>query len=611
MGGKPPAMTQGDSAGNQVGEGSKMAVFVSYARPDEPHAERVATALRAEGYEVWRDDELPAHRDFAEVIEERLKDAGAVLVLWSDASAKSQWVRAEADTARKFDKLIQVQLDGTAPPLPFNQIHCADLSGWDGRDTAGWRKLLASVAALEGKERENTKPRAAARDVSICVLPFANMSGESDQEYFSDGISEDITTDLSKVSALEVIARNTAFQFKGQSVDVSDIARKLAVSHVLEGSVRKAGNRVRITAQLIDGATGGHIWAERFDRDLTDIFAIQDEISQAIVGALKIKLLPQEKEAIVNRGTVNADAYNLFLMARQYWIDGDFGESARERRVIRICERVTKIDPDYAQAWALMGLAQANLRYAYTGNDHLSDGLEAANRALELDPAIAEAHLPRAWHLAMLGSDKEAEAEIEMALKLNPESWEVNKEAARIYYRQHKLEEATSYLEKASALAETDFHSRGMLSALYLARGNVEAARACAANVIEQVEAALARNPDNGAALAYGVLSFAAVGNLERANDWMQRALLLDPDNMYMRYNLAWPALAFFNDRQLALDLLEPALEKAGRTLVSLASADRNLDVLRDDPRFAAMLSEARRRVGLGQQNTAQPAGNE
>ena len=158
-------------------------------------------------------------------------------------------------------------------------------------------------------------------------------------------------------------------------------------------------------------------------------------------------------------------------MARQYWIDGDFGESGRERRVIRICERVTKIDPDYAQAWALMGFAQANLRYAYTGRDEEDDGLAAANCALDLDPTIAEAHLPRAWHLAMLGRKKEAQAEVEMALQLNPNSWEVNKEAARVYYRQGKLEAATGHLEKASELAETDYHSRGMLSALYLARG--------------------------------------------------------------------------------------------------------------------------------------------
>ena len=154
-----------------------MAVFVSYARPDDPHAERVAAGLRAKGYEVWRDDELPAHRAFSEVIEERLREATAVVVLWSASAAKSQWVRAEADTARNLAKLIQVQLDETLPPLPFNQIHCADLSGWDGTsDTAGWRKLLTSVEALVGNNGNTAKSRNAAREVSVCVLPFLNMS---------------------------------------------------------------------------------------------------------------------------------------------------------------------------------------------------------------------------------------------------------------------------------------------------------------------------------------------------------------------------------------------------------------------------------------------------
>src|SRR3954452_14674250 len=161
------------------------------------------------------------------------------------------------------------------------------------------------------------KPLTRAEHFSICVLPFANMSGDAEQEYFSDGISEDITTDLSRVSALEVIARNTAFTFKGRSVDVCEVARKLGVTHVLEGSVRKVGNQVRITAQLIDGRTGGHVWADRFDRDLTDIFTIQDEISNAIVRALKIKLMPNEKKAIEQRGTQSAEAYNLYLLARQ------------------------------------------------------------------------------------------------------------------------------------------------------------------------------------------------------------------------------------------------------------------------------------------------------
>jgi adenylate cyclase len=575
-------------------------VFVSYARPDERQAERIADALRGTGHTVWRDDELPAHRAYADVIEERLKSANAVVVLWSAQAVQSQWVKAEADAARTAGTLVQASLDGTIPPMPFNQIQCADFSNWSGElAAAGWRKLAASVEALAGSvTASRTVPRRPARNqVSICVLPFANMSGEAEQDYFSDGISEDITTDLSKVSALAVTARNTAFTFKGQSVNVCEIAVKLGVSHVLEGSVRKAGNRVRITAQLIDGTSGDHIWAERFDRDLTDIFAIQDEISEAIVDALKIKLLPKEKKAIEKRGTADAEAYNLYLMARQSWIDGDFGQSGRERRVIRICDRVTAIDPNYAQAWALMGMAQANLRSAYTGNEELDDGLAAANRALALDATIAEAHLPRAWHFAMLGGHEEAEAELETALRLNPHSWEANKEAARVFYRHGKLDRAVHHLEKATELDDSDFHSRGMLSALYLARGDREHARECAARMINHVQSALARDPDNGAALAYGALSFAAVGETDRAREWMSRALMLDPDNMYMRYNLAWPVLAFFDDKEEALQLLEPALARGGKTLLSLAEADRNLDPLRGDPRFQRMLQEAKVQV--------------
>ena len=581
-------------------------VFVSYARPDEPQAERVADALRALGYEVWRDDELPAHRNYADVIEERLKSAKAVVVLWSAEAARSQWVRAEADAARASGTLVQAVLDATLPPMPFNQIQCADLKGWDGSsDATGWKKLVKSVAALAGGA--HAKQTAARRRTSVCVLPFQNMSGDPEQEYFSDGISEDITTDLSKVSALEVIARNTAFTFKGQAVDICDVARKLSVSHVLEGSVRKAGGRVRVTAQLIDGATGGHVWADRYDRDLTDIFAIQDEISKAIVDALKIQLLPQEKKAIENRGTTNVDAYNIYLMARQYWMTGDFGDRRREDRVIRLCKRAVEIDANYPQAWALLGLAQANLHYAYTGNEDLDDGLAAAERALALDPNIAEAHLPKAWHLALHGRIEEADTEIATALRLNPDCWEANKEAARIHYRQGRMDEAIRLLEHATELAETDFHSLGMLTACYLAKGDLDRVRDHAAKMAPLIQEGLVSDPDNCAALAFVALAFAALGDLDRARNYIERAILLDPDNLYMRYNIAWPLIAFFKDKDAALELLEPALARAGRNLVSLASADRNLDPLRGDPRFDRMLSAAVERVGLSRPNEASP----
>src|SRR6266513_5124557 len=245
-----------------------------------------------------------------------------------------------------------------------------------------------------GRDETSAQKVETPRKLSICVLPFNNMSGDPEQEYFSDGITEDIITDLSKVSALSVIARNSAFAFKGKNVDVLQFARQLKVSHVLEGSVRKAGGRVRITAQLVDGATGGHVWAERYDRDLNDIFALQDEISQAIVAALKLKLLPDEKKAIEQRGTTNAKAYKYFLMARQISVTGNVGNVRRDEAVIRLCRRAIEIDPNYARPWALMAGAQIRLRFFF-GREG-DGGLAAAERALSLDPDLAEAHAARA-----------------------------------------------------------------------------------------------------------------------------------------------------------------------------------------------------------------------
>ena len=179
-----------------------------------------------------------------------------------------------------------------------------------GAETATARPFKALCAALEAKLKLSAAKkrwRRRARDkrpaVAICVLPFANMSGDPEQEYFSDGITEDIITDLGKVSALSIVSRNTAFSFKGATADVAQIARQTKASHVLVGSVRKAGARVRITAQLIGAANDAQVWGERYDRDLNDIFALQDEISKAIVAALKLTLLPEEKQALEQRGT--------------------------------------------------------------------------------------------------------------------------------------------------------------------------------------------------------------------------------------------------------------------------------------------------------------------
>jgi adenylate cyclase len=435
--------------------------------------------------------------------------------------------------------------------------------------------------------------QAAVGRLSICVLPFANLSDDPQQEYFSDGITEDIITDLSKVSALSVTARSTAFTFKGRSVNVPDAARELGVSHVLGGSVRKAGNRVRITAELIDGAAGDHIWAERYDRDLTDIFALQDEISEAIVTALKLKLMLPEKQAIEHRGTSNVEAYDLYLMARSYYLTGNYGDPRRDEAIERLCRRAVEIDPGYAQAWALLAAGQYSL---HSNHGRASGGMAALDRALALNPDLAEARALRGLRLSERGRHEEAAAEIAVALRLNPESYEVNWRAGSTHYNQGRLAEAVPYFEKATVL-EMDTGAPMMLISCYTALGEAENARRIAGVVLERAEKAVARDRGNGAALGAGVAALAALDEADRAKDWMRRALLIDPDNLLMRYNFCCTIARSLGDPEAALDMLGQALERDIGRIVKSAPTDPDLAGLRGDPRFQAMITAAEARL--------------
>ena len=582
-------------------------VFISYGRSTEAQAHSIADTLRARGFDVWRDNEIPANRAYSEVIEERLRSAKAVVVVWSAEAARSHWVRAEADQAREAGTLIQVTVDGTLPPLPFNQIQCVDLKDWNG-DTAAeaWKKVESAVASLAGHRDLPVAGKVDEdRRFSICVLPFINMSGDPEQEYFSDGITEDIITDLSQISALSVVARNTSFSFKGSAQHVTKIARELNVTHVLEGSVRKAGGRVRINAQLIDGVAGDHIWAQRYDRDLTDIFEIQDEISKAIVAALELKLLPREKTAIEHRGTASAEAYNLYLMARQHWITGSYGDARRAEMTIRICTQATALDPSYARAWALIALAQTELKFWH---GKAEDGLATAERALALDPNIPEAHCVRARYLAEEGRFDDANAHIQTALRLDPDSWEANHDAGMLLFRQGRPTDATPYFEKAASLLDTDYHSHLMLTSCYRAGGDPNGVKRTSQMTIDRAEKVVAQDPMNGGALTAGGSALATLGEMGRATEWIDRAMLVAPDDLRARYNLACALSAQVNDLEGALRLLAPYFEKVPTlTQVKHADVDPDLDPIRNDVRFQKMVTDAKERLGMVLQVT-QPA---
>ena len=255
---------------------------------------------------------------------------------------------------------------------------------------------------------------------SIAVLAFNNMSGDPEQEYFSDGISEDIITDLSKLSEIHVIARNSTFTYKGKPVDVKQVGRDLGVHYVLEGSVRKAGNRVRVTGQLIDVASGAHIWAERFDRDLTDIFAVQDELTREIISALKVKLTPEKKDRLARKNTIDQEAYDLFLRGRERaWLNTRSGNIEARH----LLGRAVTINPEFAAAHAFIGFTQVNdyvNGWAEVPERSLQTGLENAERAVQMDEAEPRGHYALAVALFFHRETDRALAEARRSVALAP-----------------------------------------------------------------------------------------------------------------------------------------------------------------------------------------------
>src|SRR5580658_406402 len=290
-------------------------IVISYARETEAEAIRVVEALRGLGYAVWRDDEIPAHRSFGPAIEERLAAAKVVLVLWSAEASKSTWVRSEASRARAMGKLVQLTLDKSPLPIPFDQIQCANLVGWNGEaDAPGWRKVVGSVGDLAGAPAVAVAIPLPSKP-SIAVLPFANLSGDPEQEYFADGMVEEITTVLSRIRSLFVIASGSAMTLKGKDVRLSEVGRQLGVRYVLEGSVRRSADRVRIAVRLVDASDGAQIWADRFEDTLEDVFALQDKVALGVAGAIEPTVRAAEIRRASKGPTENMGSYDLYLRA--------------------------------------------------------------------------------------------------------------------------------------------------------------------------------------------------------------------------------------------------------------------------------------------------------
>jgi adenylate cyclase len=459
------------------------------------------------------------------------------------------------------------------------------------------KNMNIPVHVFTVRSRQRVSPREVVASAerskpSICVLPFTNMSEDPQQEYFSDGMTEDIITDLGKVSALSVIARNSAFALKGKPIDVPRIARQLNVSHVLEGSVRRVGGRVRITAQLIDGVRNDHVWAERYDRDLNDIFALQDEISHAIVDALKLKLLPEEKRAIEQRGTRSPEAYDLYLMARRLYLGDRFTTFFDLDALIRLCKNAIGIDPNYALAWAHLGLAQA-VQFT-TGRVSCDDGRAAAERALVLDPSLGEGHMAMARVLLNEDRVDEAHSAIETALRLDPESTDALWIAGLILRSMRKYREALRRLEYVVAHFPVGLVPAGMLMITYVDDGDREGAQNAAMRVTHIAEQVLEEHPNYGTAMGYSGLAYAILGEDERSREITERGLAVDPNNSTMKIFIVCARARWDVDAALALF----AELTAAANLAQLRYFRRVAHhVIGADLRFQSTLDAAERRL--------------
>ena len=542
---------------------------------------------------MWWDPEITPGDEFDALIGAELETARAVVVVWTPLSVDSRWVKGEARDGADRGVLVPVRFDNARLPIDVRAIHTTELDGWEGNRASAPFKALCTALEVKLKPPAGKTTAQAAKDkrptVAICVLPFANMSGDPEQEYFSDGITEDIITDLGKISALSIVSRNTAFSFKGSKTDVTQIARQTKASYVLVGSVRKAGARVRITAQLIGATNDAQVWGERYDRDLNDIFVLQDEISKAIVAALKLTLLPEEKQALEQRSTTNTEAYKLYLMARQFWLLDD--ESNNEI-VVRICNRVVEIDPNYAQAWATLALAQWNMFWLGDSGD---DGERAARTALRLDPALADSHAAMGAALRSKGHFEEGLAACQRALRLEPSSYVANRIAGLCLLGLRRYDEAIRHFEFAAAAMESDFTAASFISQCYKAKGDTERMKSAARMTLSRIEKIVAAEPGHSRAIGLGACMLAELKENERAKEWATRARLVDPDNINLHYNLAC-AMASLGEIDLMLETLASVASRVSPGMMSWLEADTDFDAVREEPRFKAMMEQVRAR---------------
>lgn len=510
-------------------------VFISYARENEKAAESIAEAIRNEGNDPWWDKNLPGHRDFSEVLEEEIDDSDVGLVLWSKHSVKSQWVRAEADISRSQRKLIQVSLDGTLPPLPFNQIHCIDLKGsrqaaghrnWPkvseaieaivegrgvrpglrsgGRTNLGWQKLGALVMLIlfagmvslfvlrsGGNSGADELPAVSTSNrPSIAVLPFSGTAERSEEGFFAQGLAEEIYNVLVRVDGLRLASRSSSFGVStAEMKNLEKVARDLGVRHLLLGNVRRSGQTIRVNVQLINPEANEEIWAETFDRSLnmTNVFAIQEEIAEGIVSVLGEQMSLGHADALkfaAAADTQNFDAYAAFLQGQSLF---NARTTENYQQIISAYRAATRLDPNFGRAWiALAGAYSVASSFVsrenYSSQDYPRKAELAVSKALELAPELSMTHTVAANVSLMRGYNAStmarAMSEFNRALELDPDDPLALNWRAQLKAVVGDFQGAERDTKRAIAIDSSDTVAHELLVALHLYQQDLDGALA-------------------------------------------------------------------------------------------------------------------------------------
>ena len=445
--------------------------------------------------------------------------------------------------------------------------------------TLDLRKALDSLRHLD-------EITARASDASVAVLPFVDLSRERDQEYFCEGVAAEIIAALARVAGIRLASRTSSFRFRGTSLDSREIARRLRVRALLEGSVRKAGDRLRVTAELIDGATGFALWSETYDRKLADVFDIQEEIARSIAEALKVTLSRDENEALGQPSTSDVQAYDQYLRGRKFYYQ------YRRRGVelaLEMFQRAIEIDPSYARAWA--GVADCYCYfYLYVARvpGNIQRAEAASRRALELDPELAAAQASWGVALSTSGRASEAAEAFEKAIRLDPGLFE-----ARYFYARHSfangdLKRAARLYEEAEALRPEDYQCPTLVAQIYSDLGWAEKAVAAHRRGLRKAEEVLRLHPDDTRARYMGANALLVLGERERGLEWARAAIAQEPDEPMVLYNVGC-IFSLAGETEKAINVLERAVDK-GLKQRGWFEHDSNLDSLRNHPRFMALL---------------------